>query len=93
MRSPFELQSLIDWLDKQPARGKYDYSEPQACLICQYFDAIGIRYDTVDPYHWRSSERGDLRPLPEGFNDIAQRPPWTFGGALVRARALSDEVA
>lgn len=77
----FSLESLIAWLEKQPADRQYDYCLPGTCLVAQYLSANGVEDSTL------SSE--DLDRL--GWHDIAQDEDglpqdWTFGGALCRAR-------
>lgn len=74
---PFSLESLIAWLEKQPADKKYDYFNCQgACLIDQYFGRI----TSFAEYH-------DICERTNWGAEIAGPMPHTFGAALDRARA------
>lgn len=80
---PFSLESLIAWLEKQPAKTPYDYCWPETCLVAQYLRAQGVRDYVLGTI--------DLDRI--GWKEIAQGHPfetdrWTFGAALSRARAL-----
>lgn len=96
---PFELGTLIDWLDQQPRDEKYDYYCNGECLMAQYFTAMG--FEDVTMYascfvHGRNvpSNMGEeecikagwTTKLPVGFDNIAHNSPRTFGYALARAR-------
>lgn len=87
MRSPFELQSLIDWLEKQPAEAEYDYASIGNCLNCQYLRAVGFQVQYVGGVTWNDLE-GKWHDLPSALVNIPKPKPWTFGAALSRARAL-----
>jgi hypothetical protein len=90
MRSPFELKSLIDWLEKQPADAEYDYLNNDDCLLCRYFRSVGLPLAGVAPVggsHW-TDDRWESRPLPDTLRATSRREPWNYGAALERARAL-----
>lgn len=96
MRSPFELKSLIEWLEKQPAEAEYDYSEPRKCLLWQYFRHIGFEGHGVIPGFYRASLCAEFKSLPEGFESVASGGLFgpngrTFGAALQRARLLDAQ--
>lgn len=101
MRHPLSTESLVAWLEKQPAEGRYDFRNPYNCLLCQYFRDMGLPVVSVIPDGWREKwEAGHrLHPLPEGWNKVAEGKPWDestrgFGSALERARELlAKEVA
>ena len=79
----FALPTLIAWLEKQPARKEYSFFNVQVkCLICQYMTDHGIGHRFGDGQYAKFTERTDWGHL------IAGSPPYTFGGALARARAL-----
>ena len=84
---PNKLESLIAWLEQQPAHGKYDFIDPHNCLLCQYYRAGGIKVRSVNPRFY-TIETGESTDLPKHFNEIANggREPETFGAALKRAR-------
>lgn len=75
---PFTLESLIAWLEKQPAAVTYNWHDCNgACLIGIYFAVHGHpwdarRYCNFTDFNTRS--------------DIAGTEPFTFGAALTRAR-------
>ncbi|MBR2118463.1 MAG: hypothetical protein IJ935_07295 [Afipia sp.] len=80
---PFSLESLIAWLEKQPADKAYNFCDKQNCLIAQYLQAAG-----VEQYELSSAEVASLGWM-QIVNPKAYVP--TFGAALERARAaLAD---
>ena len=90
---PNKLESLIAWLEQQPAKGTYDFVDPNNCLLCQYYRAVGVPVYSVDPGYY-TIEIGKTVTLPRHFNEIANggREPETFGAALKRAReALASQ--
>lgn len=98
---PFSLESLIAWLEKQPANGAYDYTECNACMLHRYFTSMGFEDVKVTPRYVEHD--GDCHALPEGFDAIAVGPHtqlpsrgkaygWTFGNALSRARAAASKI-
>lgn len=44
---PFSLESLIAWLEKQPAGRSYSYTCNGHCLLAQYFTAAGFKNVTM----------------------------------------------
>jgi hypothetical protein len=91
MADPFKIETLIAWLEMQPASGTYDYQDfCGACMLGQYMAAHGIAWSVANylPFH------NDRR-----FNAAAQAPMdkatkksiSTFGAALDRARKLLPE--
>lgn len=82
----FSLESLIAWLEKQPADIKYCYGKTGDCLLARYFYAFGfskvaVGGTTVDL-------DGDLNiVMPAAFQTVPLGHPRTFGIALERARA------
>lgn len=97
-KDPLSLDSLIGWLEKQPAAADYEYESTHHCLLSQYFTAMGYENVRVMPtgFAHGSSKRPigeDWRALPAGFSYIAlgyciNSNNWTFGAALDRARSL-----
>lgn len=82
---PFTLESLIAWLEKQPAEKSYNFNCVNGtCLAGQYFRATIGKL----PGDWWSrfmSFTGGSRSY------IATREPWNFGAALERARQFAAE--
>lgn len=74
--SAFSIESLIMWLEQQPADERYDYHCIRGgCLIGKYCKSVGISFSLC---HTAFHRRDDL--------SIAESSPWTFGAALDRAR-------
>lgn len=77
----FSLESLIAWLEKQPADEVYDYMNCHgACLLDQYGAAMAVPRNSAT-----------YRQLDRAFDGgggyfIACGHPRTFGAALTRAR-------
>ena len=97
MRSPFQLESLRDWLRTKPKDEGYKYSEPYGCLIFQYLKAVGIPVEYVTPGHWGGGP-GKARPLSDAFKEVStgyldasELPVRTFGAALARCERLVEE--
>ena len=67
---PLSLDSLIAWLEKQPADAKYCYSDTGACLLAQYFAAIGFEGILVGARDFDHNGIYNI-PLPRHFNRIA----------------------
>lgn len=88
---PFSLESLIAWLERQPAGGTYDYCDARRCVLCQYFRAVGfpapiVAMNTVYP----NAKLESGIKFPTSFWTVAAGVgdrKWTFGAALKRARA------
>jgi len=80
----FTLESLIAWLEKQPARRTYIVILPKICLLGQFATAMG------HPEPGRKSVALEMDP---GFSAIAILRPHTFGAALERARLVAGTAA
>lgn len=81
---PFSLESLIAWLEKQPATTAYDYCDPGHCLVGQYLRDQGAKKIMLMSGELRAIGWRDLvNPRGSGHRD----EDWTFGAALTRARA------
>ncbi len=86
--NPFTLESLIAWLEKQPADTTYcfwDYSGH--CLLSSYLSAMG-RNPNPSRRDYVLVSRLDRRASDDIGGQIALAQPWTYGAALERARAL-----
>lgn len=97
---PFSLDTLIAWLEKQPADKVYCYCDTGECLLAQYFTAMG--FDRVSMrIRYFGHGHGDTRVgLPPNFNAIAANSgdyfepisgDFTFGAALDRARMFRGQ--
>lgn len=101
---PFKLESLIAWIEKQPAEATYCYENNGQCLLSQYF-ALGAGYQHVHMFSdcfVQGVQVGDMVGrdealrffsrnivrFPYRFDDVAKGTPRTFGAALDRARKL-----
>lgn len=89
---PFSLESLIAWLEKQPANKEYNYCDPHNCALCQYFRDAGLEVESITRNEIRHRD-GRTTEFPVTFSwDIsnsAYRGLSTFGAALERARAVA----
>lgn len=84
------LHGLIAWLETQDPTTTYDFRDTNGCLVCAYYNALGINGrsnpdrplygDTFGPHG--SEERNN-------YGRVACRRPWTFGAALERAREIA----
>ncbi len=85
---PMSLDGFIAWLEKQDAAERYDWENCSGrCLVGQYqCHCLGV--DAAN----RPSGYGAFfgYKLTNIFQRIALEHPWTFGGALTRARAYRD---
>lgn len=88
-KTAFELETLVAWLKRQPARKFYVYESVNECLLARYFKNCGYMNAEVG-----SSvvvlNSGEYQELPEGFNSIAFGVPRTFGSALRRAKKMME---
>jgi hypothetical protein len=87
----FSLESLVAWLEKQPASKTYCYVDGGNCLIHQYLAAAGIPVLVVWS-HGDYCEVGshDRKSTSDSFWQVSKGYPRNFGAALERARALRD---
>lgn len=83
---PFSLESLIAWLEKQPAKRTYCYLDNGACLLGQYYLDRG--FAAVHVGGMSVTLNGHQQEMPDDFSDIPVGHPRTFGGALRRARRV-----
>jgi len=82
---PLTLESLIAWLEKQPAAKRYGYNNCNGrCLYGQYMASHGVPWDVCGASESRTA-RGEFCSLV--YDLVASQRPWTFGAALKRARA------
>lgn len=81
---PFSLDSLIAWLETQPAETEYNYTFPGSCMIAQYLEASKVKNFSLSV---TDLQRHGWHHIAQGSWGEAGR--WTFGGALIRARALA----
>ncbi len=80
---PLTLESLIAWLEKQPAETSYDWQDCEGhCLIGRYFTAMGM--GEFVPYERVFSN------ILDDYGDVCSSlsGPTTYGAALERARAV-----
>src|ERR1043165_5434890 len=99
---PFQIGSLIAWLEQQKPLARYDYSCNGHCLLSQYFTAAGFKNVFMYPFGFThgpqplpimNGPEARLQPswtqLPPQFDYIAIEGSRTFGAALKRARAVA----
>ena len=75
------LESLIAWLEQQPADGTYDWQYPERCLIACYLTG---KLGTLPEYSVSL-----YQSMPH-YHAVAAQEPWTFGAALERAKAVQN---
>jgi hypothetical protein len=80
------LESLIAWLETQPADKVYCYSNTGDCLHHQYFTAMGMVMKSGVGGTYVNLESGKRVYFSDGFIHTAAFEPHTFGAALDRAR-------
>lgn len=81
------LESLIAWLEQQPASGEYCYDDNGDCLLHKYFSAAGMNPIWIGGHTFElASSPGVFQNIPDDMQDIAVIFPHTFGAALDRAR-------
>lgn len=93
---PFSLEALIAWLRTKPRSDEYCYTATGHCLIAQYVKSLGYAECAVGTPSFDPtidvSAGGEWKrrafALPDGWNEIAQNFPRSFGAALSRALAL-----
>jgi hypothetical protein len=88
----FSLESLIAWLEKQPAQETYCYSSNGDCLLAQYFTGMGFVGVHVGGGDFDHEGAINVK-FPAILGDVAYYHPRTFGAALSRARAALDSSA
>jgi hypothetical protein len=78
---------LIAWLETQDPERTYDWLAMKGCLICFYYDALGINdfSDVNRPMYEETFSR------VEQYYAVCETEPWTFGAALARARLLRGD--
>ena len=83
----FTLDSLISWLETKQSEREYNFMDcTGGCLIGQYFTAVGVRFSTVAGTCY--SVGLVYHDIPETFRAVARCIPFTFAGALTRARSI-----
>lgn len=93
-RNPLTVTSLVSWLEKQPGDSTYNYANSINCMLCQYFRAMDVTFDSVCGSSFSFGEQ--KTDLPEHFDEIArggeyvrEQGGWTFGEALKRAKEFA----
>lgn len=80
----FSLEGLIDWLETKPADEVYCYFDSGKCLAA-LFHAYAARPDYHPVILCFGPEHG--KEFEYLLEDISCEVPYTFGAALIRARA------
>jgi hypothetical protein len=85
---PFSLESLIAWLEKQPADGEYNWDDGSECLLGQWLKTIDpkVECDFIRQPNLYLYQVLDQPVDLKKFETIV-RDTDTFGAALYRARA------
>jgi hypothetical protein len=88
MRPIFDNRSLIEFLGRKDPAKRYDYMDGSCCLIAQYLQFRGVKDAAVDSKVAVMPGRSSVSVLPDGWNEIARKGPWTYGAALQRAKEV-----
>lgn len=81
----FSLAGLEAWLERQPADGKYQWSDFHECLATRY---MAERLGTASgPQTWERYTKFARTVGAPALITIAARRPYTFAAALDRLRA------
>ena len=92
----FSLDTLIAWLERQPADGTYCYVMSNMCLLAQYYTEVYGEPIAVTSMGRHGPARLPARdiPSPDAFWRIAsacgQDDEWSFKDALRRAREYQN---
>jgi hypothetical protein len=81
---PFSLESLIAWVEKQPADTSYNWDSCEDCLVGQYVRAVTGSDSPSGEVIYR-----ELFPDLDTYFAVCAEAPWTFGAALDRARRIA----
>jgi hypothetical protein len=82
---PFSLESLIAWLEKQPANQSYAWHCQGQCMLGQWLRSIDPQFGEAAGNSFQYFVNGAVRDF-DHFSDIAVFGETTFGAALERAR-------
>jgi hypothetical protein len=84
---PLTMESLVAWLEKQPARARYDYEDCSGkCLYGLYMASHGVAWEVSGGCSSLDSGPERAEFCINVYSDVACERPWTFGAALKRAR-------
>lgn len=84
--------NLVEWLEKQPAGGTYDYGSPYSCLLAKYFYNHGHRNVRIGTSCIMGDGYGDglgATRIPTAFYTAVTPKPHTYGAALKRLKAVA----
>ena len=85
------MRGLAEWLETMPPAQRYDYDDCRGrCLLGQYLNAIGLRWNEDSGPGWEVWNR-ELWQSPMGY--LSAETPRTFGAALKRARKELEKSA
>jgi hypothetical protein len=85
---PFSLDSLIAWLEKQPANETYAWHCQGQCMLGQWLKYIDPRSGEADGDSFQYFVNGEVHDFNK-YADIAMHGDANFGAALERARAAA----
>lgn len=80
------LAGLIGWLETQNPTTRYNWSDVSGCLVCKYYDALGVNnWCATDRPWYHDTFGGD----GQKYIFVGGTEPWTYGDALIRARSIA----
>lgn len=83
---PLSIGSLISWIEKQPAKGGYCWSNSGGCLLFMWLQSMDPKVREGEGHSFNYVFRGNAVDLHH-FSSIALGDESTFSAALKRARA------
>ncbi len=92
--NPETLDGFISWLEKKPKSGTYVYWNTRECLFSQYGKEMGWGGKSEilpGPYMAAIMKLNGGPDFLEPFGNVACMPPYTFGGALKRAKKYREQ--
>lgn len=84
---PFTLESLVRWLERQPADERYCFLKNGGCAFFHYAQSCGLPVKRVGGRYWRDL-KNETHDFPANIPLLAALTPHTYGAMLDRARAL-----
>jgi hypothetical protein len=94
VKDPFQLSTLISWLETRDPTKPYVYSSTNYCLLAQYFSEHLGTCQVGYKFVYEIEGSGGNHQLPPGFDSIARGigsvSDHTFGKALARAKAFTE---
>lgn len=91
MKHPLSDEAFLDWLERQPINGEYEYLSNSDCAYARYLKWVGISFRSIGGHDWKDLS-GKNHLLSKGVRyALSGGRTLTFGSAAERLRhALSQ---